>query len=124
MFYAAPGVDNQVFADFRFTGEAGSFDPPVTRTFSGINSVGGPSTLILVGPGGQPGLPPPETVTITGDGSVSATGTWNSTQGTSWDNDTFDVSSVLPAGQTTLEVEISSGNDCIGLSAAVLVVAQ
>jgi hypothetical protein len=67
---------------------------------------------------------PPETVTITGDGTVSATGTWDSTQGTSWDNDAFDVSSVLPAGQTTLAVEISSGNDCIALSAAVLVVAQ
>lgn len=63
-----------------------------------------------------------DTFTVTGDGSVSLVNTFDGSApqdgpsfsiGNLWDKDVHDVSSILPAGQTTLSVRHSSGSDCV-----------
>ena len=44
--------------------------------------------------------------------------------GTLWDTEIIDVTNLLPVGQTTLTATMAQGSDCVGISAAVLVVAQ
>ncbi len=44
--------------------------------------------------------------------------------GNLWDTDVHDVSSIVPAGQTTLDIELGSGSDCTGVSAVALQVEQ
>lgn len=129
VFYAGPGVNGQVFSDFNYnTNTAGAFQ----RAFSGINSVGGPATLFLAGPDGQNNSA--ETIAITGSGTISLSDTFEGSDpitgpsfsiGNLWDTDGHDVSSVVPAGQPTLTVSLGSQvGDCIGVSAAILVISQ
>jgi uncharacterized repeat protein (TIGR01451 family) len=119
VFFTAPGVDNQVFSDFRFSAQATSL---MQRSFSGVAGTGGAATLVLAGPGGQTIFD--ETVTVTDNGSISFNNTFNGGAGDSWDNDTFDVSSIVPAGSSTVTVDVDPDDDCIGVSVALLVVEQ
>lgn len=134
VFYNGGGAHNQVLSDFTYnTNTDPDTDDEITRTFTGINSVGLPASLTLAGPDGQDS---PEEFTITGadaadpiflddtfDGSDHQDGP-SFPIGNLWDTDTFDVTSVLPAGQQTLTIEHQHINDCIGVGAAVLQVAQ
>lgn len=119
VFFTAPGVDNQVFSDFRFSAQATSL---MQRSFVGVAGTGGAATVILAGPGGQTIFD--ETVTVTDNGSISFDDTFNGDAGDSWDNDEFDVSSVVPVGSSTLTVDVDPVDDCIGVSVALLVVEQ
>jgi uncharacterized repeat protein (TIGR01451 family) len=119
VFFTAPGVDNQVFSDFRFSAQVTSL---MQRTFSGVAGTGGAATLVLAGPGGQTIFD--ETVTVTDNGSISFDDTFNGDAGDSWDNDSFDVSSVVPVGSSTLTVDVDPVDDCVGVSVALLVVEQ
>jgi hypothetical protein len=106
-------------------------DRAITRSFGGINSVGGAATLILAGPDGQ--YPAEETFTLTGSDTLLLQDTFDGSDpqdgptfeiGSLWDTDHYDVSSILPAGQTTLKVDHSQTSDCIGVGATVLQVSQ
>jgi uncharacterized repeat protein (TIGR01451 family) len=131
VFYTAAGVDNQVLTDFSYSTDTAG---PITRSFSGIHSVGGPATLYLAGPDGQADFH--EGFTFTGAGSITAESTWNGSDpqegpdfvgaggGNLWDTDAYDVSSVLPPGQATFTFSHDITGDCIGINAAVLVVSQ
>jgi uncharacterized repeat protein (TIGR01451 family) len=119
VFFTAPGVDNQVFSDFRFSAQVTSL---MQRSFSGVAGTGGAATLILAGPGGQTIFD--ETVTVTDNGSISFDDTFNGDAGDSWDNDVFDVSSVVPVGSSSLTVDVDPVDDCIGVSMALLIVDQ
>jgi uncharacterized repeat protein (TIGR01451 family) len=131
VFFVGGGANDQVISDFTFDTNTDT-DGRIDRSFSGINSVGGPASLIMAGPDGQNNGG--ETFTITGAGSpIVLNDTWDGSDpqdgpsfpiGNLWDTDVYDVSSVLPAGQTTLTFDHTLTGDCIGVSAAVLRVSQ
>ncbi len=118
VFYTGGGANNQVLSDFSYDTDTDT-DPVIHRAFSGISSVGGTSSLILAGPDGQNNGG--ETFTITGSDPQSGP---SFPIGNLWDTDQYDVSSVLPAGQTTLAFDVGISGECIGVGAAVLQVAQ
>lgn len=128
VFYVGGGANSQVIGDFTYdTNTAGG----IVRTFSGVSSVGLGGRLTMAGPDGQNNGG--EAFGVTGSGGLALTNTWDGSVlqdgpsfsiGNLWDNDTYDVSSVLPSGQSSLEVRHTGGTDCIGLSAAVLEVPQ
>ena len=131
VFYNGGGAKNQVLADFTYSGNLS--DEAINRTFTGIHSIGGPASgsVILAGADGQ--TDGSETFTLTGAGEMTLTDIWDGSDplpgpdfriGNLWDTDRFDVTQILPAGQTTLSIESRYTGDCIGLSAAVLVVRQ
>lgn len=153
VYYTGAGTSDQVISDFSYdtskeydsSGQrqpgfsvADHEEPPpdpgdrrIDRSFTGIDSVGGSAGLIMAGPDGQ--VPYGETVTFTGSGSFVLQNTWDGSDpqdgpsfavGNLWDTDVYDVSSVLPAGQSTLTVALEAGTDCIGVSAAVLRVSR
>ena len=107
-------------------------DNAIARSFAGISSLGLSASLTLAGPDGQ--LNGGETFTISGAGApIVLSNTWDGNVpqsgpsfaiGNLWDNDTYDVSAFLPAGQTTLAFDHARGRDCIGVGAAVLQVRQ
>ena len=107
-------------------------DQAITRSFGGINSVGGAASLILAGPDGQGIYGELFTFTRIGDDAArehlqrqrpsGRAGLRES--GSLWDTDHYDVSCILPAGQTTLKVENTLTDDCIGVGATVLQVSQ
>jgi len=131
VFYTGGGANNQVLSDFSYDTNTDT-DSVIHRSFSGISSVGGASSLILAGPDGQNNFG--ETFTITGSGTpITLADTWDGsdpqigpsfTIGNLWDTDQYDVSSVLPPGQTMLSFDHTVLTDCIGIGAAVLQVAQ
>gem|GEM_PF-6980420 len=129
VFYVGGGATSQVLSDFTYgTNTAG----PIIRSFDGINSQGRGATLTLAGPDGQGNAG--EVFTITGAGSpITLFGTWDGSDpqqgpsfsiGNLWDTDAYDVSSVLPAGQTELTFSHYQSSDCIGVGATVLEVEQ
>lgn len=129
VFYAGGGSNNQVLSDFTY--DTDTDGDGIHRAFSGINSVGGASSLILAGPDGQNNGG--ETFNITGNGTITLNDTWDGSDpqtapsfaiGNLWDTDQYDVSTVLPTGQSTLAFDHSQTGDCIGVGAAVLQVAQ
>lgn len=133
VFYVGGGADNQVLSDFGYDTNTDA-DGRIDRTFSGIHSVGGPATLVLAGSDGQANAGEPwvitgsSTMTLNGifDGSdPQLGGPFSGGYGSLWDTDRVDVSSILPAGQSTLTVSVVPPlSDCVGVSAAVLEVAQ
>lgn len=123
VFYEAAGVDNQILSDFAYTAVPGGV---ITRAFSGFSATGNTARLVLAGPDGQNSS---ENTTVTGSGSANFPDTFDGSDpisgssfaiGNLWDTDLFDVSQVLPSGQTTLDVRIDAFGDCIGVSAAIL----
>jgi hypothetical protein len=131
VFYVGGGAQNQVMSDFSYDTNTDE-DSAITRSFGGINSVGGAATLILAGPDGQSNAG--ETFTLTGSEAMTLEDTFNGSDpqdgptfvdfGSLWDTDHYDVSSILPAGQATLKVDHSANGDCIGVGATVLQVSQ
>jgi hypothetical protein len=130
VFYVGGPSTNQVISDFTYDTDtdAGS---SINRSFSGINSIGSAASLIMAGPDGQTNGG--ETFTMTGSAPLVFNDTWDGsdpqqapdfTIGNLWDTDVYDVGSILPAGQTTLTFSHTQSGDCIGLSAAVLMVSQ
>jgi uncharacterized repeat protein (TIGR01451 family) len=127
-FYAGGGSNNQVLSDFSYnTNTAG----PIDRSFTGINSVGGAASILMAGPDGQNNAG--ETFTFTGSSVITLDGTWEGSDpqvepsfgiGNLWDTDTYDMSSIIPAGQTSLTFHNDQTSDCVGVSAAVVQVAQ
>jgi uncharacterized repeat protein (TIGR01451 family) len=132
VFYNGGGADNQVLSDFSYnTNTDPTTDDSITRSFSGINSVGGPASLMLAGPDGQSNYGKIFTFTGAGEQVVEDPFVGSAPQegpsfpiGNLWDNEVFDVSSILPAGQQTLTFNNQFTEDCIGVGAAVLQVAQ
>jgi hypothetical protein len=134
VFYNGGGAHDQVLSDFSYnTNTDASTAAGINRTFTGIKSAGLGASLTLAGPDGQDA---PEEFVVTGadaadpiylddtfDGSDHQDGP-SFAIGNLWDTDTFDVSSVLPAGQDTLTIDHQHVNDCIGVGAAVLQVTQ
>jgi hypothetical protein len=129
VFYVGGGASSQVQSDFTYsTNTAG----PIVRNFEGINSLGLPATLTMAGPDGQNLYG--EQFVVTGAGTpLSFVSTWDGSDpqqgpsfwmGNLWDTDSYDVSSVLPFGQTSLTVSNSLTSDCIGVGATVLSVDQ
>lgn len=130
VFFTGGGSNNQVLSDFSYDTNTDA-DGTINRSFSGINSVGGSASLTLAGPDGQNNGS--ETFVITGSGSVTLNNTWDGSDpqigssfsiGNLWDTDSYDVSSVVPTGQSTLTFNHTGGSDCIGIGAAVLQVSQ
>ena len=129
VFYNGGGSENQVLSDFAYeTNTEG--DTTIKRSFSGIRSVGGPASLILAGPDGQNRS---ESFHLDGAGSRTLASTFNGSDhqdgpsfpiGNLWDTDVFDVRALLPAGQETLNLSHVFSDDCVGIGAAVLQVAQ
>ena len=108
-------------------------DGAIARSFSGINSVGGVASVILAGPDGQANAG--ETFVFTGSDTLTFVDAFNGSDphdgpafidnyGSLWDTDSFDVSTILPAGQATLRFDHTQSDDCIGVGAAVLQVSQ
>src|SRR6185295_6648438 len=104
---------------------------PIDRSFTGINSVGGAASILMAGPDGQNNFG--ETFTLTGSSVITLNDTWDGSDpqfGPSFsirnlcDTDTYHMSSILPAGQTSLTFHNEETADCIGVSAAVVQVAQ
>ncbi|MEM8609937.1 MAG: hypothetical protein AAGF92_22785 [Myxococcota bacterium] len=127
VFYGGPGLNAQVLSDFSYSAESGGSN---FRMLDGVESVGGAATLYLAGPDGQAFIEEGE---IMGAGSINIDDQWDGSDpqdgpdfaiGNLWDTDVYDVSSILPAGQSTLGVEFGTGPDCTGLSAIVLEVEQ
>ncbi len=137
VFYDGGGADNQVLSNFSYnTNTDPATEDSITRTFSGVNSVGGPASLTLAGPDGQNDAGKLFTFTgstelVVGEpfqGRAPQEGP-NFPIGNLWDDEEFDVSPILPAGQPTLTFNTIfhqglEGEDCIGVGAAVLQVAQ
>lgn len=130
VFYTGGGAQNQVLSDFSYDTNTDG-DGAIARSFSAINSVGGPSSLTLAGPDGQSNFG--ETFSFTGAGGQMLEDTWNGSDpqdgpsfsiGNLWDTDRYDVTSILPAGQQTLSFGHRLASDCIGVGAAVLQVSQ
>lgn len=128
VFYVGGGANSQVISDFTYSTNTAT---GILRTFSGVNSLGFGGRVTLAGPDGQNNGS--ETFNITGSGTITLTNTWDGSApqegpsfsiGNLWDNDTHDVSSVLPPGQSSLQVRHVGGTDCVGVSAAVLEVPQ
>lgn len=130
VFYTGGGANSQVLSDFSYDTNTDD-DGVIDRSFAGVHSVGGRATLTLAGPDGQ--NDGGDAFTITGSTSQSLVDTWDGSDpqdgpsfpvGDLWDTDVYDVSSVLPAGQSTLHFHAEPANDCIGVGAAVLQVHQ
>jgi uncharacterized repeat protein (TIGR01451 family) len=132
VFYNGGGADNQVLSDFAYnTNTDPTTGSAITRSFSGVNSVGGPATLTLAGPDGQNNGG--KTFTFTGAGQLTVENPYNGLApqdgprfpiGSLWDNEDFDVTSIMPPGQSTFEFTSPFTSDCIGVGATVLQVAQ
>ena len=131
VFYNGGGANSQVLSDFTYDTDTDG-DWAINRSFTAINSVGGPASLMLAGPDGQNNYG--ERFTLTGSGTQTLTDTWDGSDpqdgpsfglGNLWDTDRYDVSAILPAGQSTLSFSHRFyGDDCIGVGAAVVQVAQ
>jgi hypothetical protein len=128
VFYVGGGSSSQVLSDFTYNTNTAE---PIVRRFDDVRSQGFDSTLILAGPDGQTNAG--ENITISGSGSISLVDTWDGSDsqsgpsfpiGNLWDTDYYDVSSILPAGQTSLSVNNTQTSDCIGVGATVLIVDQ
>jgi uncharacterized repeat protein (TIGR01451 family) len=124
VFYGGIGFDDQVVSDFTYSAESSGDN---VRNLTGINSAGGAATLYLAGPDGQNNGG--EEVRVTGFGVLNFNDSWNGSDpqegadfaiGNLWDTDVHDVSSILPSGQTTLDINLGAGSDCTGLSAVAL----
>jgi uncharacterized repeat protein (TIGR01451 family) len=132
VFYDGGGANNQVLSDFSYnTNTDTTTSESITRSFSGIRSTGGPASLTLAGPDGQSNYG--KLFTFTGTSELSVTNPFNGGApqegpgfpiGDLWDDEIFDVSSILPPGQQTLTFTNVHTEDCIGVGAAVLQVAQ
>ena len=132
VFYDGGGADNQVLSDFSYnTNTDPETDESITRSFSGVNSVGGPASLTLAGPDGQNNGG--KLFTFTGNEEVMVENPFEGGApqegpsfpiGNLWDNEEFNVSSLLPTGQQTFTFNTVHTQDCIGVGAAVLQVAQ
>ncbi|HEX3434235.1 MAG TPA: hypothetical protein VHT25_09260 [Solirubrobacteraceae bacterium] len=132
VFYNGGGANNQVLSDFTYnTNTDPATSNTITRSFSEINSVGGPASVTLAGPDGQNNYG--ETFTFTGSGEQEVYNTFDGTDhqdgpsfsiGNLWDTDQFDVTALVPAGQQTFTVNNVRTEDCVGVGAAVLQVAQ
>src|SRR5205085_3164307 len=113
-------------------------DNGIHRAFSAINSVGGAASLILAGPDGQTDAG--EEFVFTGSDSLTVEDAFDGSDhedgpdlsggtiltgagdgaplfGNLWDTDRYDVSSILPAGQSTFAFDHQEGGDCIGVGA-------
>jgi uncharacterized repeat protein (TIGR01451 family) len=131
VFYNGGGSDDQVLSNFSYnTNTDPTTDQSITRAFSDIDSVGGPASLTLAGPDGQDAG---KVFTFTGDGEITVENPFHGSApqegpsfeiGNLWDDEAFEVGSILPAGQQTLTFNTMFTDDCIGISAAVLQVAQ
>ena len=128
--YNGGGANNQVISDFAYDTDTDE-DGAITRTFDGVNSLGGPASLLLAGPDGQSIYA--DDFTFTGASSFTLSNLFDGSDpqdgpavdmGSLWDTDFVDVSSILPVGQTTLTASHENVDDCIGVGAAVLQVAQ
>jgi len=132
VFYDGGGSNNQVLSDFSYnTNTDPATDESITRSFSAINSVGGPASLTLAGPDGQNNAG--KIFTFTGSSELTVENPFEGGApqegpsfpiGNLWDDEVFDVSSILPAGQQTLTFNNVHTEDCVGVGAAVLQVAQ
>lgn len=132
VFYNGGGANNQVLSDFSYnTNTDPTTEESITRSFTGIDSTGGPASLTLAGPDGQNNGG--KSFTFTGSGELDVNDPFEGGApqegpsfpiGNLWDDEVFDVSSILPAGQQTLTFENVHTEDCIGVGAAVLQVAQ
>ncbi len=132
VFYNGGGADNQVLSDFSYnTNTDPSTGDAITRTFAGVNSIGGPASLTLAGPDGQNNGGKIFTFQGAGEQEVIDPFVGSAPQegpsfeiGNLWDDEVFDVTSILPAGQQTLTFNNNFTEDCIGVGAAVLQVSQ
>ncbi len=127
VFYVGGGSSSQVLSDFTYNTNTAE---PIVRNFDDIRSQGFDSTLIMAGPDGQSAG---EVINVTGSGSISLVNTWDGSDpqsgpsfaiGNLWDTDYYDVSSIMPAGQSTLSINSTLSSDCIGVGATVLIVDQ
>lgn len=132
VFYNGGGADNQVLSDFTYnTNTDPNTAESITRSFSAINSVGGPASLTLAGPDGQNNGGKVFTFTGAGEQTIQNPFVGSAPQegpsfpiGNLWDNENFDVTPILPAGQQTFTFNNVHTEDCIGVGATVLQVAQ
>jgi hypothetical protein len=132
VFYNEGGANNQVLSDFSYnTNTDPETSNSITRSFSGIKSVGGPASLTLAGPDGQNNGEKnftfagasEETIVNPFEGRAPQDGP-SFPIGNLWDNEQFNVTSLLPLGQSSFVFHNVETDDCIGVSAAVLQVAQ
>jgi uncharacterized repeat protein (TIGR01451 family) len=130
VFYVGGGAQNQVMSDFSYDTNTDD-DGAITRSFGGVNSVGGAASLTLAGPDGQGVYD--ELFTLTGSDTLTLQNTFDGSDhqdgpafdiGNLWDTDRYDVSSILPAGQTTLKLDHGLTDDCVGVGATILQVSQ
>lgn len=132
VFYNGGGANNQVLSDFTYnTNTDLSTAESITRSFSGIDSVGGPASLTLAGPDGQNNGGKVFTFTGAGEETVINPFEGRAPQegpsfpvGNLWDDEEFNVTPLLPAGQQAFTFNTVHTEDCIGVGAAVLQVAQ
>lgn len=132
VFYDGGGANNQVLSDFSYnTNTDPTTDESITRSFSGINSVGGPASLTLAGPDGQNNAGKIFTFTGASEETLIDPFEGRAPQegpsfpiGNLWDNEEFDVTPLLPTGQQIFTFNTVHTEDCIGVGAAVLQVAQ
>jgi uncharacterized repeat protein (TIGR01451 family) len=128
VFYGGAGFDDQVVSDFTYSAESGGVN---LRTLTGITSTGGAATLYLGGPDGQNNGS--EQVRVTGSATLAFDDSWDGSDpqegpdfsiGNLWDTDVHDISSIVPIGQTTIEIALGLGPDCTGISGVALQVEQ
>jgi uncharacterized repeat protein (TIGR01451 family) len=132
IFYDGGGADNQVMSNFSYnTNTDPNTDESITRSFSGINSVGGPASLTLAGPDGQNNYGKIFTFTGASEETVIDPFEGRAPQegpsfpiGNLWDDEEFNMTPLLPAGQQALTFNTVHTEDCIGVGATVLQVAQ
>ncbi len=132
VFYDGGGADNQVLSEFSYnTNTDPTTENSITRSFTGINSVGGPASLTLAGPDGQNNAG--KVFAFTGSTELVVENPFEGRApqegpsfpiGNLWDDEEFNVSAILPAGQQTFTFNTIKTEDCIGVGAAVLQVAQ
>jgi uncharacterized repeat protein (TIGR01451 family) len=132
VFYNGGGANNQVLSDFSYnTNTDPTTSESITRSFSGIHSVGGPSSLTLAGPDGQNNFG--KIFSFTGSTSFEVVNPFVGSApqegpsfpiGNLWDTEQFNMASILPSGQSTLTFSNVHTEDCVGVGAAVLQVAQ
>jgi uncharacterized repeat protein (TIGR01451 family) len=132
VFYNGGGADNQVLSDFSYnTNTDPETEDSITRSFDAVHSVGGTAALTLAGPDGQNNYG--KVFTFTGAGEETVVNPFEGLApqdgpsfpiGNLWDDESFDVSHLLPPGQETLTFHTTFSEDCIGVGAAVLQVAQ
>ncbi len=134
VFYNGGGANSQIMSDFTYnTSTDQSLSGRIVREFTELAATGLTSKMTLIGPDGQNNGG--EQFTISGAGDpIVLTNTWDGSDphdgpsfaiGNLWDTDVHDITSVLPAGQDSVRLDlVQPAGDCIGIAATVVEIPQ